>query len=82
MSSLVFQRNTTAPKKPKSLTVWCACLQRFGPPDQPYYYKKSDEDQSDDLELSPPRKSIEKGNLLLLLLHECNRSSLFLQHEI
>ncbi|XP_035765622.1 calnexin-like [Neolamprologus brichardi] len=34
---------------------------RFGPPDQPYYYKKSDEDQSDDLDLLPPRKSIEKA---------------------
>ncbi|XP_039478835.1 calnexin-like [Oreochromis aureus] len=35
---------------------------RFGPPDQPYYYKKSDEDQSDDPELSPPRKSIAKDS--------------------
>ncbi|XP_007571936.2 calnexin-like [Poecilia latipinna] len=30
---------------------------RFGPPDQPYYYKKTDDVQPDDLEVSPRRKS-------------------------
>ncbi|XP_013886099.1 calmegin, partial [Austrofundulus limnaeus] len=38
---------------------------RFGPPDQPYYYKKSDEIQPDDPETSPLRSSAhvkEKSN--------------------
>ncbi|XP_043982610.1 calnexin-like isoform X1 [Gambusia affinis] len=32
---------------------------RFGPPDQPYYYKKTDDVQPDDPEVSPRRKSAE-----------------------
>lgn len=44
-------------------------LQRFGPPDQEYYYKKSDDAQPDDLETSKWTESAEiKGNALLLLL--------------
>lgn len=41
------------------------CLQRFGPPDQEYYYKKSDEDQPDDLEFTQSTESVDiKGNVL------------------
>ncbi|XP_041654204.1 calnexin-like [Cheilinus undulatus] len=31
---------------------------RFGPPDQPYYYKKTDEDQPDDPEVSGQTRSV------------------------
>ncbi|KAK5614878.1 hypothetical protein CRENBAI_010447 [Crenichthys baileyi] len=34
-----------------------AAGQRFGPPDQPYYYKKTDDVQADDPEVSLQRKS-------------------------
>ncbi|XP_030596054.1 calnexin-like [Archocentrus centrarchus] len=37
---------------------------RFGPPDQPYYYKKSDDPQPDDPEVSLPRKSTDEGSTL------------------
>ncbi|XP_047440341.1 calnexin-like [Mugil cephalus] len=30
---------------------------RFGPPDQPYWYKKSDDDQPDDPDISPATQS-------------------------
>ncbi|XP_044060494.1 calnexin-like [Siniperca chuatsi] len=32
---------------------------RFGPPDQPYYYKKSDDAQPDDLEFSQRTQSVD-----------------------
>ncbi|XP_030252824.1 calnexin-like [Sparus aurata] len=32
---------------------------RFGPPDQEYYYKKSDEDQPDDLEFTQSTESVD-----------------------
>lgn len=41
----------------------CVCLQRFGPPDQQYYYKKSDDAQPDDPEFSEWTESEDvKGN--------------------
>lgn len=42
-------------------------MQRFGPPDQEYYYKKSDDSQPDDPELSQEAQSGDvKGNALFL----------------
>lgn len=36
-----------------SVYICMNVLQRFGPPDQQYYYKKSDDAQPDDTEFSP-----------------------------
>lgn len=44
---------------------FCVCLQRFGPPDQPYYYKKSDDAQPDDPRSSDWNDSVDiKSNVL------------------
>ncbi|XP_065815003.1 uncharacterized protein [Labrus bergylta] len=41
-----------------NVTPVSAAAQRFGPPDQPYYYKKSDDVQQDDPEVSLRTQSI------------------------
>lgn len=60
-------RETSLSRSERS-DLWWFCLQRFGPPDQPYYYKKSDDLQPDDPHSAAWSDSTDrKGNASLVL---------------